>query len=260
LGLGAAGCVTLQSVKATASLGEHVAGYAQTLDQAPAYCRLLTAAGNAPALACDTLEADRPGWRLVATRIGAYARALHRVAGDQEEPNVRDELAHALEAGTPVVWRGLSAERASLVGAALEGLFKAASLTHRERALKDTLAASAPHVRTLVSFVRGELALERDNLATLGAFAEGTAAGLVDVTPVEAAARASLVLLSVWAASEAAALDRYDAALAAFVTAHEQLAASAARPDFKDGAVYAAIGERLKDVYDASQKRHHDAR
>jgi hypothetical protein len=260
LALCAAGCVTWQSVKATASLGERVAAHAHSLDQAAAYCRLLTAAGNAPAQACETLEADRPGWRLVATRIGAYSEALRHVIEDKKEPNIHGDVADAVGAGAQVVWRGVPAEQASLVGMALEALFKAASLAYRERALKDTLGAAAPHVRTLVAFVRGELALERDNLATLQTFAEGTAAGLIDVTPVEAAARASLVLLSVWAASETAALDRYDAALAAFGAAHEQLAASAARPDFKDSAVYAAIVDRLKDIYDASQREHHDAR
>jgi hypothetical protein len=252
--LAASGCASMRSVRAVALLGDELGRYEHALDDATSYCRLLEAAGTRPSLPCATVEADQKSWSAVPARLAAYARALRDMADDGAHEGLSDDLSRATAGLGRLAWRGLSSDQSAGIGHALDGLVRAITTVHRRRVLTRAMRDSAPHVRTLVAFVRADLRLQLDNLATLDLVADGTAASLIEIGPGATAGRLAAEQLRLWTRGQAAALRRYDRALEVFAAAHDQLAASADHLIARDPEIYHAIVDRVGTIYEGGQQ------
>jgi hypothetical protein len=251
LALVVSGCVSFKSVNATATLGDDVAARERALDRIGAWCRAGAALGSQDEVACRKLDGDTVQFRLAARRIGAWSQALRNLANDQHASAIHDDVAAAADDLAQVVWKPPSLGQASLVGAALDALFKLVTTGYRQRALATAVHDADPHIGTVVGYLRAVIKIEVNTLDVLVDQTE-TAAPLVGGELADGqAGRAGLLALAWRLRDDRAQLLAYDRALQNFREAHAKLA----RPGFKDAAIYGEIVESIKSSY---QDHDHD--
>jgi hypothetical protein len=234
------GCLSFQSVKATAQLGEEVGRFRRALDPLPAWCQLSQEMTPAQPDECAKLDGDAQLFRSIPEKLAAWSEALRRMADDAGAPGIAGD-ATALA-------RPLMGAEAARVGAALDALFKLATRSYRRQALAESVRSADPHVELLVAFGRGAVKLQLERLDTLMEANAQVRRSLPGQAPPQVAERVALVDVESRLRAERDTLRDYDRALQAFGTAHQRLAREAARLGSDDAAVYLSILDDLKGI------------
>jgi hypothetical protein len=242
--IGAAGCVTYESVKATAALGQKVAEYADQFDEVPFYCNALRQ--ETPGLVCD-LQRSVEIYEKSARVVGMYADALSALAsGDALGTRDQIDAMFALVKATKVTLpRGLPADA---ISSAINALVDISVDAYKKGEIRSAVARAGPHVAALAEALRAAARVQRDQLDSLALAVETARASAAPPPGV----RVAVAVAAAYIRQERARVALYEAAVASFAAAHRKL--ETAKLDTRDEdllllkSIFAVTGAAIKDA------------